>query len=87
MRKADLLEEGLPYDQLEGSFFIEKGLLNSQGLALKSPVRKFSGARNYDFSTKKLDTMITVIPLGAYSNLLKHIPLFGSSMKGEGRAS
>ncbi|HBP89440.1 MAG TPA: AsmA-like C-terminal domain-containing protein [Nitrospirales bacterium] len=83
MGKVNLLEEGLPYDQIEGSFSIENGLLNSQDLALKSPVLKLTAAGSYDLSTEKLNGIVAVSPFGAYSGLLKDIPLFGSLMKGE----
>ncbi|MGD9849947.1 MAG: AsmA-like C-terminal domain-containing protein [Nitrospirales bacterium] len=83
MGKVNLLEEGLPYDQLDGSFSIENGLLSSQDLALKSPVLKLTAAGSYDLPTEKLHGMIAVSPFGAYSNLLKDIPLFGSLVKGE----
>ena len=83
MGKVNLLEEGLPYDQIEGSFVIENGLLNSQDLALKSPVIKLTAAGTYDLPTEKLNGMVAVSPFGAYSGLLKDIPLFGYLMKGE----
>jgi AsmA-like C-terminal region/Protein of unknown function len=83
MGKVNLLEEGLPYDQIEGSFAIENGLLSSQDLALKSPVIKLTAAGTYDLPTEKLNGMVAVSPFGAYSGLLKDIPLFGSLMKGD----
>lgn len=83
MGKVNLLEEGLPYDQIEGSFAIENGLLSSQDLALKSPVIKLTAAGTYDLPTEKLNGMVAVSPFGAYSGLLKDIPLFGSLIKGD----
>ncbi len=83
MGKVNLLEEGLPFDALTGSFLINKGLLTTKDLALKSPVLKLTAAGSYDLPTEDLDGMIAVSPFGAYSNLLKDIPLFGSLMKGE----
>jgi uncharacterized protein YhdP len=83
MGKVNLLEEGLPFDELMGSFSIDKGLLTTKDLAVKSPVLKLSAAGSYDLSTENLDAMVAVSPFGAYSNLLKDIPLFGSLIKGE----
>ncbi|TFG59756.1 MAG: hypothetical protein E4H32_09660, partial [Nitrospirales bacterium] len=83
MGKVNLLEEGLPFDELKGSFSIDKGLLTTKDLALKSPVLKLTAAGSYDLPTEGLDGMIAVSPFGAYSNLLKDIPLFGLLMKGE----
>ena len=83
MGKVNLLEEGIPFDQLTGTFAIENGLLSTQDLALKSPVIKLTAAGSYDLPTENLDAMVAVSPFGAYSNLLKDIPLFGSLMKGE----
>ncbi len=83
MGKVNLLEEGLPFDALTGTFSIDKGLLTTQDLALKSPVIKLTAAGTYDLPTENLESMIAVSPFGAYSNLLKDIPLFGSLIKGE----
>ncbi len=83
MGKVNLLEEGLPYDDLTGDFSIQQGLLTTDNLALKSPVIKLTAAGSYDIPTENLESMIAVSPFGAYSNLLKDIPLFGSLMKGE----
>ncbi len=83
MGKVNLMEEGLPFDELTGSFSIDHGLLTTKDLALKSPVIKLTAAGSYDFPTENLESKIAVSPFGAYSNLLKDIPLFGSLMKGE----
>ncbi len=83
MGKVNLLEEGLPYDDLTGDFSIQQGLLTTDNLALKSPVIKLTAAGSYDLPTENLESMIAVSPFGAYSNLLKEIPLFGSLMQGE----
>ncbi|MDH3769633.1 MAG: AsmA-like C-terminal region-containing protein, partial [Nitrospirota bacterium] len=83
MGKVNLLEEGIPFEQLEGTFSIENGLLSSQDLALKSPVLKLTVAGSYDIPTESHDSIFAVSPFGAYSNLFKDIPLFGSLMKGE----
>lgn len=83
MGKVNPSEDGLPYDRIEGSFAIENGLLNTQDMALKSPVIKLTAAGTYDLPTERLNGMVAVSPFGAYSGLLKDIPLFGSLMKGE----
>lgn len=83
MGKVNLMEEGLPFDELTGSFSIDKGLLTTKDLALKSPVLKLTAAGTYDFPTEEHNSVVAVSPFGAYSNLLKDIPLFGSLMKGE----
>jgi len=83
MGKVNLLEEGIPFDRLEGTFSIENGLLNSQDLSLNSPVLKLTAAGNYDIPTEGIDAIFAVSPFGAYSNLFKDIPLFGSLIKGE----
>ncbi len=52
-------------------------------MALKSPVIKLAAAGTYDLPTERLNGMVAVSPFGAYSGLLKDIPLFGSLMKGD----
>ncbi len=83
MGKVNLSKEGLPFDELTGDYSIDKGLLTTENLALKSPVLKLTAAGSYDLPSGRLDSRIAVSPFGAYSNLLKDIPLFGSLMKGE----
>ncbi|MCA9468753.1 MAG: AsmA-like C-terminal domain-containing protein [Nitrospira sp.] len=83
MGKINLLEEGLPFDHMAGSFEIENGLLGSKDLAIKSPVLKLTAAGSYDIPSEHLDGIVAVSPFGAYSNLLKDIPLFGTLIKGE----
>lgn len=83
MGKINILKNGFPVDQLTGTFVVEDGLLSSRDLVLKSPVMTMATAGTYDIPTDQFDAMATVSPFGAYSSLLKRIPLFGTLMEGE----
>lgn len=81
--KINLLEEGFPFDQFTGTISVKDGILNSNDFLLNSPLFKLTAAGNYDIAKDQLDVMTAVSPFGAYSNLLKSIPLFGKILKGE----
>ncbi|PJA77966.1 MAG: hypothetical protein CO149_06620, partial [Nitrospirae bacterium CG_4_9_14_3_um_filter_51_5] len=83
MGKINILESGFPVEQLTGTFTVENGILSTKDLALKSPVFALAAAGTYDLPTDQFDAIVTVSPFGAYSSLLKSIPLFGTLMKGE----
>jgi hypothetical protein len=81
--KINISESGFPVEQLTGTFSVENGLLSTKDWALKSPVMTLAAAGTYDIPTDQFDAIVTVSPFGAYSSLLKSIPLFGTLMKGE----
>lgn len=83
MGKINILESGFPVDHLTGTFIVKNGLLSTKNLALKSPVLTMAAAGTYDIPADQIDAIFTVSPFGAYSSLLKRIPLFGTLMKGE----
>jgi hypothetical protein len=81
--KINILESGFPVDRLTGTFVVENGLLSTKDYVLKSPVMTLAAAGTFDIPTDEFDAIVTVSPFGAYSSLLKSIPLFGTLMEGE----
>ncbi len=83
MGKVNLLEEGMPFNQITGTVSIHNGILNSKDVLVDSPVMKLSAAGNYDLPKDHLDIVVAASPFGAYSDLLQSIPLFGQLLKGK----
>jgi hypothetical protein len=81
--KINILESGFPVDRLTGTFVVENGLLSTKDYVLKSPVMTLAAAGTFDIPTDEFDAIVTVSPFGAYSSLMKSIPLFGTLMEGE----
>jgi hypothetical protein len=81
--KINILESGFPVDQLTCTFSVEDGLVSTKNLALKSPVLALAATGTYDLPTDQFDAIVAVSPFGAYSSLLRSIPLFGTLIEGE----
>lgn len=81
--KVDLDAEGLPFDEVSATVSMQEGVLASNDLVFKSPVVKVSGAGTYDAVADRLDLALAVSPLGAYSDLIGSIPLFGQLLAGD----
>jgi hypothetical protein len=81
--KIDLTRDGMPFDKMSATFSVRDGVLSSENMVVDSPVIKLSGAGKYDLTTDQLDAIMAASPLGAYSQFLKSIPLFGKLFAGE----
>lgn len=81
--KVDFEKEGLPYDRISGTFAVQQGLFQTENVVIDSPILKITAAGNYALPTDQLDLVMAVSPFGAYSKLLKAIPLFGRILAGE----
>lgn len=81
--KIDLTRDGMPFDKMGATFSVRDGVLFSENMVMDSPVIKITGAGKYDLTTDQLDAIMAASPLGAYSQFLKSIPLFGKLFAGE----
>lgn len=81
--KIDLLSEGLPFDRLTGTWSLTKGVLDIRDLVLKSPVLHATAAGTLDVANRRVNSIIAVSPFGAYTDLLKRLPMFGTILRGD----
>ena len=81
--KVNFEKTGFPYESVNATIAIKKGSFFTKDFLLRSPVMKSTVAGNYDFTRDHLDGVVAVSPFGAYSDLLKNIPLFGNIFAGE----
>jgi hypothetical protein len=81
--KVDLEESGFPFTTVSSKLTVEDGAFSTKDLLIKSPIMKVSAAGMYDWKSDRLEGISAVSPFGAYSDLLKDIPLFGRIFSGD----
>lgn len=81
--RVDLDRDGIPFDTISATVTANGGLLASEDIVFDSPVMKVSAAGTLDMVTDELDVALAVSPLGAYSDLIGKIPLFGTLLAGD----
>ena len=81
--KVDLEETGFPFKKVSSKVKIEEGTFSTKDFFLNSPIMKVSAAGMYDMQSDRLEGVAAVSPFGAYSDLLKNIPLFGRIFSGD----
>lgn len=79
----DLDHEGIPFDSLGAAVSAHAGVLTSDNLVFDSPLLKISGAGRYDMTADNLDVALAVSPLGAYTDVIGKVPLFGRLLAGD----
>ncbi len=81
--KVSFEKTGFPYETVNGTIKIEKGMFSTKDFRLRSPVMHTTAAGTYDFRRDHVEGVVAVSPFGAYSDALKSIPLFGTIFTGE----
>jgi hypothetical protein len=81
--KVDLEETGFPFKKVSSKVKIEEGIFSTKNFFLNSSIMKASAAGMYDLHHDRLEGIAAVSPFGAYSDLLKKIPLFGRIFSGD----
>ncbi len=81
--KVDLEETGFPFKKVSSQVKIEEGDFSTKNFLLNSSIMKISAAGMYDWQSDRLEGIAAVSPFGAYSDLLKNIPLFGRIFSGD----
>ena len=81
--KADVSEQGMPFDCVSGRVVIKNGIAEVENYRVDSPVLKITGAGTYDIPNDRTDMVMVVTPFGSYEGILQSIPLFGKLFAGE----
>jgi hypothetical protein len=81
--KEDFETTGFPFERVTTTLAIEDGTFSTKDFFLNSPIMKMTAAGSYDVAVDRLDGVAAVSPFGAYSDLLKQIPLFGRIFAGD----
>ena len=81
--KEDFESQGFPFKKVTSTLTVENGQFSTQDFYLNSSIMKVTAAGSYDLPKDRLDLVAAVSPFGAYSDLLKKIPLFGRIFAGD----
>jgi hypothetical protein len=80
---VDLEATGFPFTKVNSKVKIDEGNFSTENFFLNSSIMKISAAGMYDMQGDRLEGIAAVSPFGAYSDLLKNIPLFGRIFSGD----
>ncbi|MDF2460313.1 MAG: exported protein of unknown function, partial [Nitrospira sp.] len=80
--QVDLDHDGIPFDRISATVNVRDGVLSSENLFFDSPLLKVAGAGTLALAVNELTLALAVSPLGAYSELVGKIPLFGRLLEG-----
>ena len=83
----NLLREGLPYNELKGSFVIKDGILSSEDLALYSPSMRMSAIGNIDMGKSTVDAKLGIHPFVTIDSIISKIPIAGWIIGGKEKST
>ncbi|MGE0472804.1 MAG: AsmA-like C-terminal domain-containing protein [Nitrospirales bacterium] len=81
--KEDFESKGFPFKKVTSTLTIEDGKFSTKDFYLNSSIMKVTAAGSYNLERDQLDGVAAVSPFGAYSDLLKKVPLFGRIFAGD----
>jgi uncharacterized protein YhdP len=81
--KVSFEKSGFPFEAISSTLTVDGGEFSTKDFILRSPIMNATLAGTYDFNRDDLDGVVAVSPFGAYSDLLKSIPLFGKIFSGD----
>jgi hypothetical protein len=81
--KVDLDHDGIPFDLVSATVSVNAGVLHSEDIIFDSPIMKVTGAGTLSLPRDELNLALAVTPLGAYSDIIETIPLFGKLFEGD----
>jgi hypothetical protein len=82
-RPPDLSEEGFYFESIKGDITIDKGMLDTENLIMKSPVFNAAAKGSIDLTRKWLDFDLGAQPLGTIDFLISNIPIVGYILTGK----
>lgn len=82
-RPTDLSEEGFYFESIRGDITIDKGILDTNDLVMKSPVFNAAAKGSIDLPRKWLDFDLGAQPLGTIDFLISNIPIVGYILTGK----
>ncbi len=86
LQLPDMVEEGMPFSSLEGSFVLRDGILTTEDLFVTSNAMNLSLVGDIDLVKEELDLILGVKPFGTVDKLITHIPIAGWLLTGEEKA-
>lgn len=81
----DMVEDGMPYNDIKGSFAISDGVITTQDLFINSDAINISVLGKADMVREDLDFTIGVQPLQTVDKVVNRIPVVGWILTGKGK--
>jgi len=85
-RPPDLSNEGFYFETIKGDITIDKGMLDTENLVMKSPVFNAAAKGSIDLPRKWLDFDLGAQPLGTIDFLISNIPIVGYILTGKDKS-
>jgi uncharacterized protein YhdP len=82
----DMVEEGMPFSSMEGSFILRNGVLTTEDLLVTSNAMNLSLVGDVDLVNEELDLLLGVKPFGTVDKLVTRIPIAGWLLTGKEKA-
>jgi len=86
LKLPDMVEEGMPFTELQGNFALRDGTLSTEDLAITSNAMNLSLVGDVDLAKKELDLILGVKPLRTVDKLITRIPIAGWLLTGKEKA-
>jgi hypothetical protein len=84
-RPPDISKEGLYFESLGGHGHIEKGVVRTENVQMRSPVLNAVAAGSADLGRGLADFDLGVQPLGTIDTVVSNIPILGHILTGDNR--
>ncbi|MEZ4485755.1 MAG: AsmA-like C-terminal domain-containing protein [Syntrophotaleaceae bacterium] len=86
LKLPDMVEEGMPFSDLQGNFALRDGILSTEDLFITSNAMNLSLVGDVDMVKEELDLILGVKPLRTVDKLITRIPIAGWILTGEEKA-
>lgn len=82
----DMDKEGMPFSKLTGNLRLDKGVLSSDDLVIRSEAMNLAYRGTLNLVNREIDLAIAIHPLGTVDKIVSRIPVAGWLLTGEDEA-
>ncbi len=86
LKLPDMVEQGMPFSSMEGSFILRDGVLTTEDLLVTSNAMNLSLVGDVDLVNEDLNLLLGVKPFGTVDKVITRIPIAGWLLTGEDKA-
>ena len=82
-RLPDVMTSGMPYDKIDGTYYISEGRVSTFDLTIRSQSMNMTIVGNADIVSREINAKIAVQPLQTLGKIVSRIPVIGWLLTGE----
>ena len=86
LQLPDMVEEGMPFSNMEGSFVLRDGVLTTEDLLVTSNAMNLSLVGDVDLVKEELNLLLGIKPFGTVDKVITRIPIAGWLLTGADKA-